>query len=406
MSFRMALPPLTLGLYRDVYITVVLYGLKYCDGYFSNLNIGFDRQKNVDFVEILGGDLDAFAECFSDLYNIKLSGPPLRDLERILYDGWLLAFNPRSGVYRVQLGGSSFSASGTARDVVDYAKFFYSRDAKTFQYRSESYSKGKPKPVAGFMDIGFDAPMGSRVAWILGKYMPSRNIVEGVNISVYVVAVGIPENKSRQLSLYARMLFEGDFRVVDVIDTKKGKALRPAARCSTFLASRLAQKDPDLAYSWFLLFMLSRVYVERVDTSEIAGLPPIRVYSVNSENPKFGWMFELNFRTVGEVRHEVEAASLELGVSPARLVIGLRQALEHLASASAIQDEKVASAVEALKPRMRITIREVFDGRGASSAQWLYALVREAQLASQQVPQIADVVSALADIFERREGSG
>jgi len=399
MSFRIALPPPTLGLYRDVYATVILYALRHCNDYFSELSTGFDQQKNVDFAEILGGDLDTFAECFSDLYNIKLSGPPLQDLGRILYDGWLLSFDPKSGVYRVQLGGKSFSVDDTARDVVDYAKFFYSRDVKTFQYRSESYSKGRPKPVAGFMDIGFDAWKGSRVAWILGKYMPSRSVVEGVNISVYVVAAGIPENRG-QLSLYAHMLFEGDFSVVEEITTKKGKALRPAARCSRFLSSRLAQKDPDLAYSWFLLFMLSRVYAERVETSEIAGLPPIRVYSVNSENPKFGWMFELDFRTVGEVLHGVEAASRELGVSPARLVVGLRQALEHLAYVSALQDEKATSAVDSLKPRMRIAIREVFDGRGVSSANWLYTLVREAQLASQQVSQIADVASALAEIFE------
>jgi len=399
MSFRMALPPPTLGLYRDVYATVVLYGLRHCDSYFLDLSVGFDQRKNVDFVEILGGDLDAFAECFSDLYSIKLSGPPLQDLGRILYDGWLLSFDPKSGVYKVQLGGKSFSVDDTARDVVDYAKFFYSRDVKTFQYRSESYTKGKPKPVAGFMDIGFDAPKWSRVAWILGKYMPSTVNVEGVNTSVYIVAAGIPENKS-QLSLYARMLFEGGFSVVEAIDTKRGKALRPAARCSRFLSSRLAQKDPDLAYGWFLLFMIGRVYAEPVKDSEIAGLPPIRVYSVNSENPKFGWMFELDFRTVGEVIRGVEAASLELGVSPARLVVGLRQALEHLASVSALQDEKATSAVDSLKPRMRIAIREVFDGRGASSAQWLYTLVREVQLALQQVPQIADVVSALVEVFE------
>jgi len=397
VSLRIALPPHTMGLYRDIYVTVILYALHRCKDYYTNVRIGYDYDKSLDFVEVVSGDIEEFARCFIKLYNLTKVGTAT-DLQSILYDAWNFSYSPEAGNYIIHLGPPSRifpMFQKLAGDIRHFVRFFYSRDVKTFSLRREIVKKNRPEPQQGFTAIEFDP----RVLWLLSKYQPSRVNIEGVQNNIFILATDIGVGSSG--GLYTSLLFDGDYRLIDTRGGEKGKGetLRPSKTCLGFISTSLAQKDVDLAHSWFVLLLLERVLRENIDTSMLTAIPPFRVYSVNATDPRVHWVFEVNLQSLRYVKQSVDSTAADLGVPPIRLVSGLRRALEGIAQISSHQDREKAVVADTLKTSLRILLRETFEGRGLIAASWLYEVLRKVDLASQRVPELSNVSRALAGIF-------
>jgi len=397
MSLRIALPPHTMGLYRDIYVTVILYALHSCEDYYINVRTGYDYNKSLDFVEIVSGDIEEFAQCFIKLYNLR-DVKTATDLQSILYDTWNFSYNPEDRNYIINLGPPTRlfpMFQKPAADIRHFVRFFYSRDVKTFSLRRETVKKGRPEPQQGFMAIEFDP----RILWLLGKYRPSRVNIEEVQNNIFILATDIGVGSSGKR--YKSLLFDGDYRLIDTGGGEKGKGetLRPSRMCSEFISTSLAQKDVDLAHSWFVLLLLERVLRENIDISEFTAIPPFRVYSVNATDPRVHWVFEVNLQSLRYVKQSVDSTAADLGVPPIRLVSGLRRALEGIAQISSHQDREKAVVADTLKTSLRILLRETFEGRSLTAASWLYEVLRKVDLASQRVPELSNVSKALGGIF-------
>jgi len=398
VGLRIALPPPTMGVFRDVFTTVTLYAISSYEHEYpqyseeAKLGVSFDEERGIEFLEVTYED---FAQHLANLYAIKVPAgrEPGEYIESILYQDWRFQYDPDTHTYRLKLGGSTFSIDPMARSVLDHVKFFFSRDVKTLASRAEQVKKGRPSPTRGFIDISFDQSMGSRVAWYLGRYMPLQVNVEGVGKQVYILATEVPLDYEARKT-YASVLFES---LITPRETKAGKALTLSDDCRRFLSTSLAHKDPDLTHYWLILFLTEKILRERIDETLFSSLPSIRVYALSRNDLKVCSMIEVGFGAVLSARHCVVKSAREMGVSPLDLVQGLKRGLDELAQASSSGDPDVSSTAEALKSKFRVAAREVLEGRGVSASGWLYSLIREAELASHRVPLVHRLAEVLAN---------
>ncbi len=386
MSLRIAIPPQTLGLYRDVFITVTLLGIAHCLETISRIDSGFDEAKGLEFIELSSNNIDAIAKCIIDLYSIK-NVSNARELQQLFYDEWSYSFNANTSSYKLYMGGSTF----VKHQMVEYVKFFYARDVKTFD-RAET-SKGKvPKPISGFLDLGFDAPYArSRILWYFNRYRAIETVVQQqTRVRMYVTASAIPTSHE-VLAQYSEILDQ----FIRLRETKAGYDIVFKENCKTFLTTRLAQEEPDLLSRWFELTIVEQLLRKPSEEYMLASIPPIRVYSVDASNPKIGYLFvEIDIATLNEVIQGLTISAQKLGVKTSTLVQSLKETLEGIAQASSSNREEVSRIASALKTKLRIVLNSAIEGRIDMSM--LYSLLRESSQVTEVDPVFNRICRSLA----------
>ncbi len=391
---RIALPPSTLGLFRDIFITVTLFALRKCMSYVNSIRVDTDPSKGLDYVEIICDNDDNLAKCIAQYYNIKGAGNVLissaSEFEEIMYKNWEFSFNETQHKWKISMGGKSFPIR--KHSLYDYTKFFYARDPISLIGRDERVRKGKVKPVSGFLDITIDNPLRSRVLWYLDKLASSRVDMPGIRVHNYITASGIPSSLD-VLEGYVSLLTS----FIRERETRAGIRLEITSMCRNVLSTRMIQEDPDILSKWFELTILRKLLTEDVTESILYLSPPIRVYGVAAgEAKRVLTFFEVDLSAIPRTRIAIDESAKRIGVSTPTLVSVLSKSIEILAQLSSSGDEKVSLCAEALKPHLRIVLNSAFNG--SLRPDTLYALVRYVSEASRTLAQFKNLVDVLSGL--------
>ncbi len=363
MRFAIRIPPRSLYILRDIYVTILNYVLAKCSNDIDDIRASTSID-GVTTIEIEARSTECLDSAVNSI-NSRLKGfSGLASISSMITN-YLEIGRDGKVSYVVKLGSSRYELTRYGRSprvrhvksLLEVVKLMYSRDWRTFE-RGESEHRSTPRPESGFMDV----KPGAVLSFTLGSVPPvtvaigRRDVVQ-----TYILISSIPSSADELRGHYSNV----------VSFLYRDDSLRLKEELSRVIRSMLLNVAPDL----FMHYLTLRILRELGISSDSTPSPvEISVYCVRGRLVTLHETISLS--VAPSVARALElAARYSMARDPGRLVDRVTRAVESVSSAlSACRAEEIPPALHRFICLLRLALDSIL--RGAYPSREVYDMER------------------------------
>ncbi len=367
---RIAIPPPTLHVFRDTYLTAMVYPLTAVVNEVESLNYLYDRGRGIEYLEIRFRDrtgFDRYVDALKQL-NPRIDANTLRTV----FSDWEFYYDSATHSYVLRCAQTRFQRFVYGAKLVEVSRLFYSRDWKTFVREEEVSRGGTPKRKKGFLDVYLNSVIDFTVDRIRGVR------IEEVGRELFIVLSSVPTSRD-QLATLATIFSE--------LYTVSRNAVQIRDRLRKVLGTKLSVEYPDIATLFVKLRIIDALSRQGIDIGR--SVFEFRFYDIEyrgrGRNVEYKYVYvgdSVSSSDVYMLSEAIASAASMLGVASSSLRKALEKVIEVLAQ---LFENGMDSVAEKLIQPLRLVVDSV--SRGVIDLEDLYRLLRICELESRSLPQ-------------------